>query len=86
MSASESALLKKIRQLPPSQQAEVEDFVDFLTNKTLRRAAFDRLLAIAPRLEAAGVAPPGEGEIVSLVKEVRAERRAQRERGRTNRP
>lgn len=80
MSASESVLVKKIRRLAPSQQAEVEDFVDFLASKAQRIAAFDRLLEIAPRLEVAGAAPPGEGEIVSLVKEVRAGRRAQRGR------
>lgn len=30
MTASENALLEKIKQLPPQRMAEVEDFVDFL--------------------------------------------------------
>ncbi len=68
-------LLDKLDQLPPEQQAEVENFVDFLANKQRRRAALDRLLAIAPALEAAGVQPMSDEEAVALVKEARAERR-----------
>ena len=30
MTASEQALIEKIKQLPPQRMAEVEDFVDFL--------------------------------------------------------
>ena len=30
MTASEKALIEKIKQLPPQRMAEVEDFVDFL--------------------------------------------------------
>lgn len=84
MSAIETKLLEKLKQLPPEKLIEVEDFVDFLANKTRRQAAFDRLLAIAPALQAAGVEPMRDEEVVALVKEVRAERRARRERaGRT---
>ena len=68
-------LLDKLDQLPPEQQAEVENFVDFLANKQRRRAALDRLLSIAPALEAAGVQPMSDDEVVALVKEARAERR-----------
>lgn len=68
-------LLDKLDQLPPEQQAEVENFVDFLANKQHRRAALDRLLSIAPALEAAGVQPISDDEVVALVKEARAERR-----------
>jgi len=42
-------LLDKLDQLPPEQQVEVENYVDFLANKQRRRAALDRLLSIAPR-------------------------------------
>ena len=80
MSANEAKLLEKLRQLPVEKLIEVEDFVDFLANKSRRQAAFDRLLAIAPALGAAGVAPMSDEEVVALVKEVRAERRASRER------
>jgi hypothetical protein len=71
----EQALLSKIKRLPPQQQAEVEDFVEFLSARTNRRAALDRLLAIAPALEAAG-ATMSEAEIAAEVKAARAERRA----------
>lgn len=37
MSATEQALLEKIRQLPPQRLAEVEDFVDFLRAREERR-------------------------------------------------
>lgn len=75
---SEEELLDKIRTLPPERVAEVEveDFVDFLARKQARSAALDRLLAIAPALEAAGAPRPTEEAIAAEVKAVRAERRA----------
>ncbi len=72
----EQSLILKIRTLSPQQVAEVEDFVEFLAAKTNRRAALDRLLAIAPALEAAGVAPMTDDEIAAEVKAARVERRA----------
>ncbi len=72
----EQALISKIRTLSPQQVAEVEDFVEFLATKAARRTALDRLLAIAPALEAAGVEPMSEEEIAAEVKTARAERRA----------
>ncbi len=71
-------LLEKLKALPPQQRAEVEDFVDFLTAKARKRAAIDRLLAIAPALEAAGVEPVSEEEIAAEIKAARAERRARK--------
>ena len=76
MSAIEPTLLEKLKQLPPQKQAEVEDFVDFIARKEARRAALDRLLALAPALEAAGIAPPSEDEITAEVAAAREERRA----------
>lgn len=70
------ALIEKLKALPPEQRAEVEDFVDFLSGRAKKRAALDRLLAIAPALEAAGVAPMSMEEINAEVKAARAERRA----------
>jgi hypothetical protein len=70
------ALIEKVRALPPEQLAEVEDFVDFLSGRARKRAALDRLLAIAPALEAAGVAPMSMEEINAEVKAARAARRA----------
>lgn len=72
----EQTLISKIRTLSPQQMAEVEDFVEFLAAKSMRRAAMDRLLAMAPALEAAGAAPMSEDEIAAEVKAAREERRA----------
>ncbi len=69
------ALMEKIQALPPERLSEVEDFVDFLAAKTRRLAALDRLLAIAPALEAAGVPPMTEDEIQAEVDAVRVARR-----------
>ena len=72
----EQVLISKIRTLSPQQVAEVEDFVEFLAVKSKKRAAFDRLLAIAPALETAGAAPMSEDEIAAEVKAARADKRA----------
>ena len=73
---SEQTLISKIRTLSPQQLAEVEDFVEFLAAKTQKRSALDRLLAIAPALQAAGAEPMSEEEIAAEVKAARAARRA----------
>ena len=72
----EQTLISKIRTLSSQQVAEVEDFVEFLAAKAKKRSALDRLLSIAPALEAAGVEPMSEAEIAAEVKAARAERRA----------
>lgn len=79
MSSNEQALFEKLKALPPQQRAEVEDFVDFLAAKARKRAAIDRLLAIAPAVEAAGIEPMSEEEINAEVKAARAERRARKQ-------
>ena len=76
MSANTRALIDKIEALPPERIAEVEDFVDFLAGKARRLAALDRILAVAPALEAAGAPPLTEQEIDAEVKAVRAARRS----------
>jgi hypothetical protein len=78
---AEQNLISKIRGLTPQQVAQVEDFVEFLAAKSKRREALDRLLDIAPALEAAGVAPMSEEDIAAEVKAARAERRATRGAG-----
>jgi hypothetical protein len=75
MAADTQALIDKIRALPEDRRAEVEDFVDFLESKSRRLDALDRLLAIAPALEAAGVPPLTEEKIAAEVKALRAARR-----------
>jgi hypothetical protein len=54
----------------------VEDFVDFLSVRAKKRAAWDRLLSIAPAVEAAGIPPMLMEEVNAEVKAARAERRA----------
>lgn len=76
MNAQAEQLLEKLKALPPERRAEVEDFVDFLTAKARKQAAFDRLLAIAPALAAAGVEPMTEDEVNAEIKAARTERRA----------
>lgn len=72
----EQALMSKIRTLSPQQLAEVDDFVEFLAARSKKFAALDRLLAIAPALEAAGIEPMSEDQITAEIKAARAERRA----------
>jgi urease accessory protein UreF len=72
----EQSLMSKIRTLSPQQVAEVEDFVEFLAAKAKKRAALDRLLAIAPALQAAGAQDMSEDEIAAEVDAARVERRA----------
>jgi hypothetical protein len=69
------ALIDKIQALPDERIAEIEDFVDFIASKTRRLNALERLLAIAPALEAAGAPRLTEEEIDAEVKAVRAARR-----------
>lgn len=76
---NDQVLIEKLMNLPPQQRAEVEDFVDFLTSKARKRIALDRLLSIAPALEAAGVEPMSEEEIDAEVKAARAARRARKD-------
>lgn len=74
--AVKKALLEKIEALTPEQVAEVENFLEFVAAKARKRAAMDRLLEIAPALEAAGAPPMTEEEIMDEVRAVRAERKA----------
>lgn len=69
-------LSDRIAALPPAAQAEVGDFVEFLSDKARRQAAWDRLLAIAPALEAAEQSACDEAELAAEVAAARAERRS----------
>jgi len=75
MAADRDLLIEKIQALPQERIAEVEDFVDFLAGKARRLGALDRLLAVAPALEAAGAPRLTEEEIEAEVKAARAGRR-----------
>lgn len=67
--------MRKLRSLSPQQLAEVHDFVEFLAAKAKRQAAWDRLLAIAPALQASGAPPMTEDEIEAEIQAARAGRR-----------
>lgn len=75
MAANPDPLYEKLKALPPQRRAEVEDFLDFLVRKEARTAALDRLLAIAPALEAAGMQAMSDHEIQAEIDAARAERR-----------
>lgn len=83
MSATVEQVISKIRALSPQQVAEVEDFVEFLSARTSRGQAFDRLLAMAPALQAAGMEQLADemiqAEVQIEVNAVRAERRARKQ-------
>jgi len=77
----EQNLISKIKALSPQQVSEVEDFVEFLAAKSKKRSALERLLAIAPALQAAGAEPMSEEEIAIEVQAARDERRARQAKG-----
>jgi urease accessory protein UreF len=72
----EQSLISRIGSLSPQQVDEVADFVEFLASRQARQAALNRLLAIAPALEAAGAQPMSMDEINAEVRAARAERRS----------
>ena len=77
----EQSLISKLRVLSPQQVAEVEDFVEFLAAKSRKRQALDRLLLVAPAIEAANVAAGSQGLTEA---EIEAEVMAVRRRGTSN--
>ena len=76
MPSSTKTLIDKIEALPTERVTEVEDFVDFLSAKTQRQAALERLLEIAPALEAAGAPPISDAEVLAEVAALRSTKRA----------
>ena len=78
MSARDDELLfEKLRNLPPQQRAEVEDFVDFLASRARKRGAVDRLFDAMGKLSA--LEPPlTEDEIDAEIAAARADRARRR--------
>lgn len=60
-------LVDRIAALPLKEQQEVVDYIEFLSEKARKRAAWDCLLAVAPALEAAGLAVGGEAEVAAEI-------------------
>jgi hypothetical protein len=73
--SNEQILIAKLRALPPDKQAEVLDFVEFVSARSARRTALDRLAAVAPSLAAAGVEPLTDEQISDEIKASRLARR-----------
>jgi Protein of unknown function (DUF2281) len=80
MTAIETRLIERLKQLPPSRVAEVVDFVEFLAVREERAAAATRLgqtfAKIDAQIDAQGLAPLSEDEIEA---EVQADRQARRQ-------
>ena len=76
MTAIESRLIERLRQLPPERVAEVADFVEFLAAREQRASAIEGLRALHQRLPDDEEIPPElEQEIVDEVRAYRAVRR-----------
>ena len=76
MTEIEVQLIERLKKLPPSRQAEVVDFVDFLAAREERAAAVQRLTEGLARLDALNLAPVSEDEVAGEVQAARLERRA----------
>jgi hypothetical protein len=78
MSARDDELLfEKLRNLPPQQRAEVENFVDFLASRARRRSTADRLFDAMGKL--AALEPSlTEAEIDAEIAAARADRARRR--------
>ncbi len=82
MSTDTQALIEKLQSLPPQRRAEVEDFVDFLKNRTAaeRSEAARRLGEAFQKLDALDEPPMSTEEIQAEIDAVRAERRTRADR------
>jgi len=76
MTAIETRLIERLKQLPPGRVAEVVDFVEFLAAREERAAAAARLGEAMTKLDALNLAPLSEDEIEE---EVQAARKARRQ-------
>ncbi len=76
MTAIESKLIERLKQLPPGRVAEVIDFVEFLTAREERAAAAQRLTEGLAKLDALNLPPLSEDEIEAEIQAARQDRRA----------
>jgi len=75
MTAIETRLIERLKQLPPGRVAEVVDFVEFLAAREERAAAAARLGEAMTKLDALNLAPLSEDEIDEEVQAARQARR-----------
>lgn len=76
MTAFEVQVIERLKKLPPSRQAEVVDFVEFLAAKEERAAAAQRLSQGLQRLDALNLPPISEDEVADEIEAARRERHA----------
>jgi hypothetical protein len=74
MTAIETRLIERLKQLPPGRVAEVVDFVEFLAAREERAAAAARLGETFAKIDALGLPPLSEAEIEAEVQADRLER------------
>ncbi|MDP9920588.1 DUF2281 domain-containing protein [Variovorax sp. RB2P76] len=75
MTAIETRLIERLKQLPPGRVAEVVDFVEFLAAREERAAAAARLGEAMAKLDALNLAPLSEEEVEQEVQAARQARR-----------
>ena len=75
MTAIESKLMERLKQLPPNRVAQVVDFVEFLTAREERAAAAQRLTEGLARLDALNLPLLSEDEIEEEIQASRQDRR-----------
>ena len=74
MNTIEPALIEKLQKLPPQRQAEVRDFVEFLTAREERTAAGVRLGRTLAKLDALGLPPISDEEVEAEIQAARQDR------------
>lgn len=79
MTAIESQLIERLKQLPPNRVAEVVDFVEFLAAREERAAAAQRLTEGLARLDALNLLPISADEVDAEVQAARRARRSQQD-------
>jgi hypothetical protein len=82
MNAQAENLFEKIKSLPPTRLAQIEDFVDFLKarEERSRDEAAQRLGEAFKKLDALNAPPMSSEEVQAEIDAARAERRARADR------
>lgn len=75
MTAIETRLIERLKQLPPGRVAEVVDLVEFLAAREERSAAAARLGEAMAKLDAQGTAVLSEDEVENELQAAREARR-----------
>lgn len=76
MTAAETRLLERLKQLPEARVAEVIDFVEFLAAREERAAASARLGDAFQKLDTLNLPPMSEDEVEEEIQAARKSRRS----------